>query len=640
MGAMNRVIDSDRRRGARGIGIPLQVVLLLAVPLAFLIAVLVLTLLVERATERTTVASSRATKLLSGSDTIFRATNESGVALTRYLKGHSPAALGAHEAGVADLQAQLGAFDALIPTEPAVAPAARRFETVARQIPALWKAYLADIGSGQKKKAAALAAKPSTQRLGSEWSAAKLALDAALRNRIIAEYTSLRRLLSTLTTVLLVASALGLALTLYVALRFGLRLVRRLHTLAENARQLAAGGVATPMDGNDEIALLDRAYRDAFAGYEREHAVATTLQRALLPQKFPSLAGVRIDTAYIPAAQDAEIGGDWYDVFELPHRRIGFSIGDVAGHGLQAAAVMGSVRQSIRNAARFESSASAVLSYANQMLCADAAVVVTAFFGTFDLNDGGVSYALAGHAPPIVIHPTGAIEPLQGNGLVLGFDPKTHYDDFAAKLDVGSGLVLFTDGVIETERDYFKGMRDLEDAIRAEYADPSSNIADGIQRRAMKALPPRDDAAVLFLGITNLGAEATANTQDWRFDSCDEVAARRIKRAVLWQFAGLASTTPEFAAIETILGELLSNVVRHSPGEAVVKLERRDCDFVLSVEDRGPPFAFNGATTHATLLDEGGRGLLLVRAFARDVAVERIAGGNRVSAVLPLPRTA
>ena len=105
---------------------------------------------------------------------------------------------------------------------------------------------------------------------------------------------------------------------------------------------------------------------------------------------------------------------------------------------------------------------------------------------------------------------------------------------------------------------------------------------------------------------------------------------------MLWQFAGLASTAPEFGEIEAILGELLSNVVRHSPGQAAITLEPRSGELVLHVDDCGEPFALNGRP-NANLLAENGRGLLIVKAFARDLEVKRTARGNRVSAVLPLP---
>ncbi|MGH7715573.1 MAG: ATP-binding protein, partial [Vulcanimicrobiaceae bacterium] len=94
--------------------------------------------------------------------------------------------------------------------------------------------------------------------------------------------------------------------------------------------------------------------------------------------------------------------------------------------------------------------------------------------------------------------------------------------------------------------------------------------------------------------------------------------------------------SPEFGAIEAILGELLSNVARHSPGVASVTLERRSSELVLHVDDYGQPFSLDGRAT-PNVYAESGRGLLIVRAFARDIILERREDGNRVSAILPLP---
>jgi anti-sigma regulatory factor (Ser/Thr protein kinase) len=297
---------------------------------------------------------------------------------------------------------------------------------------------------------------------------------------------------------------------------------------------------------------------------------------------------------------------------------------------------MGNVRQAIRGAAYFETTPSSVLKSVNQQLCSSEDSLVTAFFGVLDLKDGTLYYSIAGHPAPIAVQPNGEVETLSGHGLVLGFDRNTSFKDFQRKLDVGSGLVLFTDGVVEIERDYLQGMHDLELAALAESFDPSPNIAQGIQNRVMGALETRDDAAILFVGITALVSRTAPTEHRWTFDAYDEAAARRMKRAVLWQFAGLASNTPEFGAIEAILGELLSNVARHSPGVASVTLEQRNGELVLHVDDHGKPFNLEGRPV-PDLYAESGRGLLMVQAFARDVSIERREDGNRISAILRLP---
>lgn len=618
-------------------GIRSRVLLLVAVPLAFLLLVLVLTILLQRDTEQTAARARHATAVLAESDAIFRTLTVGGRGIAAYAKSHAPAALAPYHASVASLPAHFKTLDNLVADDPEVATKAKTFEAAAEGIVAIWTEYVGDVRAGATKKIRALSTSSSTQRSVTAWQGSKLRLDASERLRLVTAFGLLRAHLRFLEGALLALTAVGILLTLFVAMSFGLRLVVRLRRLADNCRRLITGQPAPPLGGDDEITDLDRVYRELMADYQREHTTATILQHALLPQTFPRIPGLRIDCAYIPASKGGEIGGDWYDVFELPDERIGLSVGDVAGHGLRAATTMGAVRQSIRNAARFEAAPSAVLRHANQMLCAEEGGLVTAFFGVLDLKDGTMRYSLAGHAPPMVVQSTGKVDSLRGQGIVLGIDSRTPFADFEARLGVGSGLVLYTDGVVEIERDYFKGIRDLEEAIAAEYFKPSPNIAEGIKRRAMRGMEARDDAAILFIGIASLhSGRASVGEQRWTFEASDEVAARKMKRAVLWQFAGLASTAPEFGEIEAILGELLSNVVRHSPGQAAITLEPRSGELVLHVDDCGEPFALNGRP-NANLLAENGRGLLIVKAFARDLEVKRTARGNRVSAVLPLP---
>lgn len=624
----------------------------MAGPLVFLILVAATAWLVLQRTEEAAALSKHSADILTQSDTIFRTVNEGSASLSDYARSHRAATLAGYLEAAAAIPNEVSVLRGLVGDDPATKSAADSYEKIVSLVPPLWRRYADDLRARDMKKAQALAAAPSTRALANAWANAKISFDSSLREHIVGRLNSLRASVRILEIILVSIAIVGILFSLFVAVAFGLSIVRRLQRLAQNAELLSVGSRADPIGGSDEIAMLDRAYHDitqrmmdsledrerALEAYERQHTVAITLQRALLPESLPEIDGLRIDGAYIPAAAGAEIGGDWYDVFELSDRRVGLSIGDVAGHGLRAAVLMGNVRQTIRGAAHFETAPSSVLNYANQQLCSEDNALVTAFFGILDLQNGTLRYSMAGHPAPILIQPSHDVETLKGNGLVLGFDRSTSFTDFETQLDVGSGLVLFTDGVVEIERDYLKGMRDLEDAALAECFDPSPNIAAGIQQRVMGELKTRDDAAILFVGITALASPETPTAHRWTFDAFDEAAARRMKRAVLWQFAGLASNSPEFGAIEAILGELLSNVARHSPGVASVTLEHRKGELVLHVDDYGQPFSLDGRAA-PNLYAESGRGLLIARAFARDIVLERREDGNRVSAILPLPAT-
>jgi len=631
-------------------GIRAQALLLSIVPLAFLLALLVIAWVLQSKTEQTTAWSARSTEALNASDRILATVTDASRNIQEYTKKPSSASLDGYRRAVALLPAESRDLQALVSDEPALRPKAARYASLTTDIVGVLEHYVGLLRAGRKVQATAYGTSPRVRTVATAWSASKAGFDQAERVLTLSRLARLQRDIELLGRLLLACAVVGILISLYIAGRFGLRIVRRLQRLADNARQLGAGETPLTIEGADEIAQLDTVYREmalrirqtvsereeALEAYRREHIVASTLQRAMLPHELPQVAGLRIDTAYVPAAGGAEIGGDWYDVFEVSRRLVGISVGDVAGHGLRAATVMGAVRQSIRTAARDDDEPSSIVRRVNRVLCADEGTsVVTAFFGLLDLRTGTLRYALAGHPPPMIVRP-GRIELLPGEGFVLGVDPRIRFQTFETRLDVGSGLVLYTDGLVEAERDYFKGMQQLEDAAAAECGDPSTNIAEGIQRRVFSHAAPRDDSALLFIGVTGLSAEPPSpERQGWHLDARDEASAHRVKRALLWQLGGFASSDADLGAIEAIFGELLSNVKRHTPGPADVTLERGADGAILSFADDGPPFTINGHTP-PDLMAESGRGLFMLHALARDVSVERIGSRNHIAVALPL----
>jgi serine phosphatase RsbU (regulator of sigma subunit)/anti-sigma regulatory factor (Ser/Thr protein kinase) len=441
-----------------------------------------------------------------------------------------------------------------------------------------------------------------------------------------------------LTIALIAICAAGIVVTLILSLRFGVSLTRRITRLADNARRLAVGADAQPISGHDEIAELDLVYREMMHRTQREHDTVITLQRALLPQTLPSVTGVRLDAAYVPAYGGAEIGGDWYDVFPITERLLGISVGDVAGHGLRAATIMGQARQALRTASYIAHNPGVAVAYVNRLICrSEADVMVTAFFGTLDLSDGTLQYAVAGHPPPMFVRTGGSVESLPGRGFVLGVDPNVTFEVHETKADIGSAVVFFTDGLIEADRDYASGLEKLRDAVEDEYRNASGNIAQAIVSRIFSHRRPRDDVALLFLGVTALGA-STVQPQRmiWNLDATLERSARRAKRAVLWHLGEVAGGRVDLSAAELVVNELLGNVARHSPGPAELVLEWRNNGARVAVSDRGQPFEPPSPTELIDLFAESGRGLFLIRSVAEQLTVEWTGEGNRVSAVLPL----
>jgi serine phosphatase RsbU (regulator of sigma subunit) len=473
-----------------------QAILLSIVPLAFLLVFLgVVALLVDRTAEMT-VWTQHASKVLDQSDTVFTTVGDANRAAADYTAHPSKAALDRYSAAAKATRAQSQQLVQLS-------------EGSAQKELALAYAAAADRITG-------VIATPATQAAAANFQMSKANFDRAQRRSTSAHFTALRDQIRNYGFVLLIGTFAGIILTLLTTARFGVRIADRVRQLARNADRLGAGQMTAPVKGDDEIAELDRVYHemaqrihDTLSAYRREHYIASTLQRALLPQELPRLPGLRIDTAYAAAAHATEIGGDWYDVFTLEDHVVGISVGDVAGHGLRAAAIMGSVRQVIRTAARVDGEPATVLHRANRALCADEDVVVTAFFATLDMRDGKMHYAVAGHPLPLAVRSGGEIEQLSGEGLMLGVDPQARYQTFQATLREEEGIICFTDGIVEIERDYLKGMADLIEVARTEYKRGSAeNIAERIKNRILAEAEPVDDSAILFVGITSLVAGA------------------------------------------------------------------------------------------------------------------------------------
>ena len=146
--------------------------------------------------------------------------------------------------------------------------------------------------------------------------------------------------------------------------------------------------------------------------YEREHTIAETLQRSLLPERLPRIEGLEIAARYLPAGQGAAIGGDWYDALERPDGRVALVVGDVVGHGLRAAAMMGQLRNAFRAYGLAESSPAEVMARVNRLVMSgEEEVMATVLYLVLDRETGEVAFASAGHPPPLVLAADGGRVP-------------------------------------------------------------------------------------------------------------------------------------------------------------------------------------------------------------------------------------
>jgi serine phosphatase RsbU (regulator of sigma subunit) len=181
--------------------------------------------------------------------------------------------------------------------------------------------------------------------------------------------------------------------------------------------------------------------------FEQELRLARSIQQASLPKEVPTLEGWQISPFYQPAR---EVGGDFYDIFELKDGRLGIVVGDATGKGVPAALVMASARSMLRAVAQASDSPGDVLRRVNDPLATDIPpnMFVTCFYAILDPKSGSLTYANAGHDLPY-LHRDGEAEELRATGMPLGLMPGMSYEEKEAVLNVGEAALFYSDGLVE-----------------------------------------------------------------------------------------------------------------------------------------------------------------------------------------------
>jgi hypothetical protein len=236
--------------------------------------------------------------------------------------------------------------------------------------------------------------------------------------------------------------------------------------------------------------------------FERSATVADAFQHASLPEKLPRLPNAVFSAFYASGRGEAMVGGDWYDAFVLGDGRVVVSIGDVAGSGLRAAVLMGSVRQLIRGAAQLQSDPLEILDATDRALSAEYSdAIVTAFVGVVDTAARRITYASAGHPPPLLRTPGGAIVELSSVGLPLGLRAGREAAAASFVYAPGSLLALYTDGLIESTRDILEGERRLHEALALEAVAGASDVARSLHDAVLLPAGASDDVAILAVSL-------------------------------------------------------------------------------------------------------------------------------------------
>lgn len=405
------------------------------------------------------------------------------------------------------------------------------------------------------------------------------------------------------------------------------------------AGEAAIGALALVRSGRaydaDDVGLVREFARRAALSldharlYERERTTADALQRAMLPAYLPQLPDVRFSESYSAASESQRVGGDFYDAFELPDGRVALAIGDVTGHGLAAAVIMGEIRQALR-AASFESAEpSAILDRASRLLVASGRTVfVTAIFGVLDPVSGRLTYATAGHPPPL-LHDGTSLRRLPAAGLPIGLRDDEGVD-FALRLHAPCTLVFYTDGLLEFARDIAAAEQRIESAIRQLVVENIDHLAGALMKSVLGDDVPTDDIAILTLSIDRFAQPLPGDEREWRFTSADGRTGVLVRHEIGALTAEWTGRDDVRYGSELAFGELVANAVRHAPGPLRVVLSTDGNGTVeLAVEDSG-----SGFEPRERAIDpfaENGRGLNLVRAVADGLAVEPgPRGGSRV----------
>ena len=357
-----------------------------------------------------------------------------------------------------------------------------------------------------------------------------------------------------------------------------------------------------------------------FDALEREHDAAVGLQRSLLPHRLPTLIGAPLAARYLPARD--EVGGDWYDVLPLNRGLVGIAIGDVSGHGIRAASLMGEMRAALRAYAYDGHPPADVLQRLDRLFGAvRERGMATAAYGVFDPSTGHLNYALAGHPPPLVVDGNGSARLLDGGDPAppLGSMPYAGYSNCEAVLEGGDILLLYTDGLVER-----RGERLAEGLDRLVAEAAGAQTAEGLCDQLAGRLVPAGGAAddIAMLALQNERVPERLNLQ---FPAQPGVLAevRRVLRRWLHE---IGAPPEDVGTLTLAAGEACANAIEHaySPTPAAFSLETVEEDRVVTliVRDSGRWRPARGRNR--------GRGLTIMQAAVDEFDVRPTDDGTEV----------
>jgi PAS domain S-box-containing protein len=397
----------------------------------------------------------------------------------------------------------------------------------------------------------------------------------------------------------------------------------------------------------DEIGAVARWYGtctdidDQKRALQQTVKAAETLQTALLPGRLPVRPDLHFDALYLTAEREALIGGDWYDAFELPTGQLVVSIGDVTGHGLNAAVTASRIRQSIFAAAIEEPNPAMVLAKVNRILHIQEESLATALVAVIDNDLAVMRYASAGHPPPMIATYAASAQSLPLGGLPLGVALDLELVVHSVTLQRDALLLFYTDGVTEFSRDLSaaEGVL-LRTLTRLAREVTQKRPAVVLQRAVMGFDRPTDDAVLMVLQLTPRPVPRQSEDGDlhktWTFHSSSAYSAHTSRHELMSFVRGFVTSDDELYRFELLIGEILANTVKHAPGLVTVEIDWGRKIPLMTIHDTGPGLAEFSPQLPQDEFTENGRGLFLISALARAVHLETsIDAGTTMMIELP-----
>jgi anti-sigma regulatory factor (Ser/Thr protein kinase) len=394
-------------------------------------------------------------------------------------------------------------------------------------------------------------------------------------------------------------------------------LIGVMHVGSLTPRRFVANDVAVLQLAAARVAPgIDRAR--LYSALEREHRVAMVLQRSLLPRHMTDVPGVALAARYLPARN--EVGGDWYDVIDLPHGLVGLAIGDVVGHGIRAAALMGRLRTALHSYALAGNPPGRTLELVDRFIrSTEISAMATAAYAVFDPESGLLRFSTAGHLPPLVVGGSAPRAVEVTPAVPLGAYPYARYEDRELTLADGEMFVLYTDGLVERRGvDLDTGIAELRDLIA------TTHTASRACMLAVERLVPpggaRDDVAIVAVQSTPIPDELRLHL------SADPKVLSGMRREFRRWLRHHGGSDSDLAESTIALSEASANSVEHaySPIPASFEVVARVLagELIVSVTDTGrwrPPRGTNR-----------GRGLSIMHSAMDDVDISHTDAGTSV----------